>query len=311
MSFDAPPPPGSPDACTPGAGTTDSGRSARTPASTPDPTPGTASRKRVARPRRFLMAAPRHFDVTYRINPWMHPSAGVDRSLALAQWIAVRDTYRALGHEVDELTPPRGLPDLVFTANAGLVIGTRVLLSRFRHPQRRGEEAVFRDWFRAHGYDVVQSSLPNEGEGDCLVVGDTILAASGFRTNPGAHAQIAERFDRPVVSLVLADPRFYHLDTALAVLDDATIAYFPDAFTARSRDELERRYPDAIIATERDATTFGLNACSDGRNVVLAAGAADFAATLRERGFVPHLVDTSELQKAGGSAKCCTLELRP
>lgn len=240
MSFDAPPPPGSPDACTPGAGTTDSGRSARTPASTPDPTPGTASRERVARPRRFLMAAPRHFDVTYRINPWMHPSAGVDRSLALAQWIAVRDTYRALGHEVDELTPPRGLPDLVFTANAGLVIGTRVLLSRFRHPQRRGEEAVFRDWFRAHGYDVVQSSLPNEGEGDCLVVGDTILAASGFRTNPGAHAQIAERFDRPVVSLVLADPRFYHLDTALAVLDDATIAYFPDAFTARSRDRARR-----------------------------------------------------------------------
>lgn len=257
------------------------------------------------------MAAPRHFDVTYRINPWMHPAAGVDRRLALTQWIALRDTYRALGHEVEELAPAKGLPDLVFTANAGLVIGNAVLLSRFRHPERRGEEAVFRDWFRAQGYDVVQASRPNEGEGDCLVVGDTILAASGFRTKPAAHAQIAARFDRPVVSLVLADPRFYHLDTALSVLDDRTIAYYPGAFTPRSRHDLERLHPDAILATEEDAVAFGLNACSDGRNVVLAAGATAFAATLERRGFVPHLVDTSELQKAGGSAKCCVLELRP
>jgi N-dimethylarginine dimethylaminohydrolase len=277
----------------------------------PLPAPTASPDERIARPRRFLMAAPRHFDVTYRINPWMHPAAGVDRRLALTQWIALRDTYRALGHVVEELTPERGLPDLVFTANAGLAIGDTVLLSRFRHAERRGEEAVFRDWFRANGYAVVQSLLPNEGEGDCLVVGDRILAASGFRTNRSAHAQIARRFDRPVVSLVLADPRFYHLDTALAVLDDATIAYYPDAFTARSRHDLEQLFPNAILASEDDAMAFGLNACSDGRNVILASGATRFAAALRERGFVPHPVETSELQKAGGSAKCCTLELRP
>jgi len=273
--------------------------------------PDTTATQRTARPRRFLMAAPRYFDVTYRINPWMHPAAGADRSVALTQWVALRDLYRSLGHTVEELSPERGLPDLVFTANAGLVIGEMVLLSRFRHPERQGEEAVFRDWFRAHGYDVAQATLPNEGEGDCLVVGETILAASGFRTNAAAHVQIAERFARPVVSLVLADPRFYHLDTALAVLDDRTIAYYPDAFSARSRLDLERLYPDAVIATEQDAIAFGLNACSDGRNVILGAGATGIAEELRRRGFVPHLVDTSELRKAGGSAKCCALELRP
>ena len=275
-------------------------------AATADPNP-----VRVARPRHLLMAAPRHFDVAYRINPWMHPAAGVDRRLALSQWIALRDTYRAVGHQVEELTPVKGLPDLVFTANAGLVIGEAVLLSRFRHPERRGEEAVFRDWFRAHGFDVQQATETNEGEGDCLVDGDAILAASGFRTKPAAHAEIATRFGREVVPLVLADPRFYHLDTAMAVLDDHTIAYFPEAFTPRSRQRLEERHPDAILATEDDAMAFGLNAFSDGRNVVLAAGATTFAGELERRGFVPHLVDTSELQKAGGSAKCCALELHP
>jgi N-dimethylarginine dimethylaminohydrolase len=267
--------------------------------------------ERPARARRFVMCPPTFFAVSYAINPWMQPSRPVDRDLAVRQWQALRDTYVGLGHEVCDLVPQPGLPDLVFSANAGLVIGSRVLVSRFRHPERRGEEAVLLDWFRAAGFEVTQATACNEGEGDFLVAGGRILAGSGFRSDPAAHREVAETFDRPVVSLRLVDPRFYHLDTALAVLDDETVAYYPGAFDAASRRQLARLYPDAVLADEADASAFGLNACSDGRHVVLGDGAGRLAAQLAERGFVPIPVDTSELQKSGGSAKCATLELHP
>ena len=266
---------------------------------------------RTARKRHLAMCPPQFFEVSYSINPWMHPTEAVDRALAVRQWEAVRDTYLRLGHVVEVIAAPPGLPDAVFTANAGLVIDGKVLVSRFRHAERAGEEAVFLDWFRRQGYEVVRQATGfNEGEGDLLPTSRAILAGSGFRTAPEAHREIADFFARPVVSLELVDPRFYHLDTALAVLDDDTIAYFPQAFGTASRGVLEGLFPDAILATEADAAAFGLNACSDGRNVVLAAGATNLAGRLAERGFDPVLVDTSELQKSGGSAKCCTLELR-
>jgi N-dimethylarginine dimethylaminohydrolase len=256
------------------------------------------------------MCSPRFFEISYSINPWMRPAQGVDRALALRQWDALVATYLGLGHRVDLIEPAPGLPDIVFSANAGLVVDGRVLVSRFRHPERTGEEAIFTDWFRARGFETAQAALCNEGEGDYLVTSRGILAGSGFRSDVRAHREVARYFGRPVVPLALVDPRFYHLDTALAVLDDESIAYYPGAFSLDSRAVLGRLFPDALIATEDDAEAFGLNACSDGLHVVLAAGATHLAGRLVDQGFDPVLVDTSELQKAGGSAKCCTLELR-
>ena len=278
---------------------------------TTGPAGASARGVRVARPRHYLMCPPEHFDVTYAINPWMCLDVPVDPALALRQWAAVRTAYERLGHRVDILDPVAGLPDLVFAANAGLVVDGKVLVSRFRHPERTGEEAVDMGWFRSHGFDAVQARWWNEGEGDLLVVGEVILAGSGFRSDPRAHAEVTAFAGRPVLSLELVDPRWYHLDTALAVLDDETIAYHPGAFSPASRELLRERFGDAVIASEDDALAFGLNACSDGRNVVLAAGARRLADQLAERGFDPVLVDTSELQKAGGSVKCTTLEIRP
>jgi N-dimethylarginine dimethylaminohydrolase len=256
------------------------------------------------------MCPPRFFAVTYSINPWMRPTEGADADRAVAQWQAVRDTYVALGHEVLDIDPVEGLPDLVFTANAGIVVDGRALVSRFRHAERTGEEEVFVDWFRAQGYPTRQARLWNEGEGDYLVTSAGILAGSGFRSATDAYREVASYFGRPVIPLTLVDPRFYHLDTALAVLDDDTIAYWPGAFSEASQAVLRRRFPDAVLATEADAEAFGLNACSDGRNVVLAAGATALAEQLAARGYEPILLDTSELQRSGGSVKCCTLELR-
>jgi N-dimethylarginine dimethylaminohydrolase len=267
--------------------------------------------ERLARPRRYLMCRPDHFEVSYAINPWMDVARSVDRELAIAQWEALRQAYLDLGHEVHVIVPEPGLPDMVFAANGGLVIEGRALGARFTHPERRAEGPAYLSWLTGAGLrDVIEPVHTNEGEGDFLVVGELVLAGTGFRTDPGAHGEVQELFGVPVISLQLIDPRFYHLDTALAVLDDATVAYYPEAFSAGSRAVLRRLFPDAVLATEADAVVLGLNAVSDGYHVVLPSAAVALAAELRARGYAPIGVDLSELLKAGGSVKCCTMEIR-
>lgn len=264
------------------------------------------------RRRRYLMCPPAYFAVSYSINPWMRPAVPVDAARALRQWECLRSTYESLGHHVDVVEAVPGLPDMVFTANAGLVMGATVLPARFRHNERRGEEAPLRRWFEAQGFTDVRAPVAdNEGEGDLLPAGGLVLAGWGPRTRLAAHAEVAAAFGRPIVPLHLVDPRFYHLDTALAVLDDRRVMYFPAAFSPNGRRRLEALFPDAVMVGEDDACAFGLNAASDGRHVVLPAGAPVLARRLAAEGYEPVPVDMSELIKAGGAVKCCTLELRP
>jgi N-dimethylarginine dimethylaminohydrolase len=257
------------------------------------------------------MCRPEHFTVAYAINPWMDVARGADRDLAVRQWETLRQTYLSLGHEVELIDPEPGLPDMVFAANGGLVFEGHALGARFTHAERRAEgPAYLRRLGTLDLKSVTEPVHVNEGEGDFLVVGDLVLAGTGFRTDPGAHTEVQELLGVPVISLQLVDPRFYHLDTALAVLGDSDVAYYPEAFSPGSRAVLQRLFPDAILATEADAVVLGLNAVSDGRNVVLPSVATDLAEQLRERGWNPVGVDLSELLKAGGSVKCCTLEIR-
>ncbi|MFJ9771508.1 dimethylargininase [Kitasatospora sp. NPDC101157] len=266
---------------------------------------------RTATSRRFLMCPPQHFDVTYSINPWMDPAKPVDTSLAFAQWTELKNLYESLGHTVEVIEPLPGLPDMVFAANGATVVNGRVLGARFRHVERTAEGPAYLAWFTEHGYtDVLWPEHINEGEGDYLVVGRKILAGTGFRTDPRSHAEAQEYFGLPVIGLTLVNPEFYHLDTALAVLSENEIMYYPEAFTAGSQEVLRELFPDAILATAEDAAVFGLNALSDGRHVLLPDAAVQLKARLRERGFEPIGVDLTELLKAGGSVKCCTLELR-
>ena len=269
---------------------------------------------RVARPRRYLMCRPDHFEVTYGINPWMDVTVPTDRDLAIRQWEALRETYLALGAQVDVIDAVPGLPDMVFAANGGLVVDGRAYGARFLYAERQAEAPAYLDWLAEHlgrgAGSVVAAEQVNEGEGDFLVVGDLLLAGTGFRTSRAAHAEVQEALGRPVVSLDLVDPRFYHLDTAIAVLGDDDIAYYRGAFSEGSQQVLRRLFPDAVLADERDACVLGLNAVSDGRSVVLPTAARGLADQLEQRGYVPVGVDLSELLKAGGGAKCCTLELR-
>jgi N-dimethylarginine dimethylaminohydrolase len=220
------------------------------------------------------------------------------------------ETYLSLGFQVELIDPVEGLPDMVFAANGGFVLDGIAYGAKFHYSERGPEGPAYMEWFRAQGFDVREPSAVNEGEGDFLLVGDTILAASGFRSDTGSHQEIAEIFGREVVSLQLVNPSFYHLDTALAVIDRDTIAYLPSAFDDASLAILRTRYPDAIIATEEDAAVLGLNSFSDGYNVVIAAKATTFAKDLAARGYNPIGVDLSELLLGGGGVKCATLELR-
>lgn len=265
---------------------------------------------RIARPRRFLMCPPTFFDVTYSINPWMEPEKPTDTGTALVQWERLRSLFVGLGHQVEQIPGVIGLPDMVFAANGATVIDGKVLSARFRYPQRIDEGPIYADWFRERGYVVRDAELVNEGEGDYLLAGDRILAGTGFRTDVASHAEAREFFGRPVQTLELVDARYYHLDTALAVLDHNEIMYYPAAFSRATQETLRELYPDAIIATDADAEVFGLNAVSDGRHVLLAGQATHLIDELWARGFVPIGVDLSELMKSGGSAKCATLELR-
>ncbi|WUT64175.1 amidinotransferase [Streptomyces sp. NBC_00683] len=269
---------------------------------------------RDATPRRYLMCAPAHFKVTYSINPWMDPSKPVDLPLANTQWEDLRDRYRSLGHTVELLTPDPDLPDMVFAANGATVIDGRVLGALFAYRERYAEAEAHRDWFRANGFtDIHVPDHVNEGEGDFAVTSSYLLAGRGFRSSPLSHDEAQEFFGRPVIGLDLVDPRYYHLDTALCVLDDAAdeIMYYPAAFSPGSRSVLARLFPDALIAEEADAAALGLNAVSDGRHVLVPQAAVGLLDPLRDRGFEPVPMDLGELLKGGGSVKCCTQELRP
>jgi len=272
---------------------------------------------RKPRTRTYLVCPPEHFVVHYAINPWMDTSTPVDTDLAVKQWEILRETLVRLGHTVHVLPPQRHLPDMVFAANGAFCVDGVAYGARFRYPERMPEAAAHREWYlaRPDHWRFVEPSYVNEGEGDFAYLPDAygglILAGHGFRTEPAAHSEAQKALGRPAVSLHLVDPRFYHLDVALAALDDENVAYHPGAFSAASQRVLRQLFPDAVLADEADALAFGLNLVGDGRHVVLNADATGLAGKLSAAGYQPVPVELSELKKGGGSVKCCVAELRP
>lgn len=260
---------------------------------------------------RLLMCAPDHFDIEYEINPWMHEDNPVSRQLAMQQWSDLRDIYTALGWQVELVEPVAGLPDMVFTANGAFVMGKKVVLPRFRHPDRHEESEKFKAWFEAAGYtDLYMPKYDFEGEGDALLWNDTLFVGYPWRSDKASHKEIAEYLGVKVVSLQLADARFYHLDTAFTVVDKNTVALYPKGFTPESVAAVRALVPNVIEATDEDALAYGLNAMSDGKQVVIPQGANHLAEKYRELGLAVTETPITEFQKSGGGVKCLTLELR-
>ncbi len=260
----------------------------------------------------LLMASPRYYAIEYEINPWMSRLHGAEPTLAQAQWSHLCETLAdACAAELVFVDPQPGLPDLVFTANAGLVADRRVILSRFRFPVRSGEEPVFGAWFREHGFEV--DELPEdvffEGAGDALFSGEKLFCGYHFRSEIRSHTLVAERLGRRVLSLQLTDPRFYHLDTCFCPLSRGEVIYYPSAFDEYGRKVIEANVADAIVVNDEDAHRFGCNAICVGDHVVVPAGCSRLVSDLTGRGYTVHSVNLSEYLKSGGAAKCLTLRL--
>jgi N-dimethylarginine dimethylaminohydrolase len=263
--------------------------------------------------RQLLMCPPTHFEVSYVINPWMNQGAVQSRE-ALRQW---QGLHAALSEHVQVvcIEPQPGLPDMVFTANAGVVVGDRAMASHFLPQERRGEEAFFKHWFRQNGYQLVElpEEIGFEGAGDCLLdpTGGFLWTGLGPRTEPEAYAYLSRAFGREVVTLRLIDPRYYHLDTCFCPLEGGHVMYHPGAFHPTSRSEIERRIPAAyrIELDAEDAAQFACNAISIGRHVFLHRASQRLGRQLAVAGYQVHAVELGEFLKAGGSAKCLTLML--
>lgn len=268
------------------------------------------AQRRTPQHKTVLMCRPEHFTVSYAINPWMDPTKPTSTELALAQWQTLHDAYVRLGYDVHLVDPVAGLEDMVYAANGGFTLDGKAYGAKFTYEQRVPEGPAYMEWFGANGFEVHEPEHVNEGEGDMLLSQGAILAGHGFRTSLESHDELRGIFDREVVSLRLVDPRFYHLDTAMAILDDTNVAYLPAAFDDASRAELERRYPDAILVDEADASVLGLNSFGDGTTMVIAQRATGFERQLADRGYETIGLDLSELLLGGGGIKCCTLELR-
>ena len=259
----------------------------------------------------ILMCPPDYFGVHYEINPWMHTDRRVDAERAVRQWNALRQLLAGLGAQISLLEPVAQLPDLVFTANAGLVYGNTVVLSRFRHPQRQGEELHDRVWFRARGYDVIDAPEGQafEGAGDALFCGDTLFAGYRIRSDAAGQQQIGAILGVRVLPLELVDPSYYHLDTCFCPLTTSAAIYYPAAFDDYGRRALADAIPTLIPVEQAEAAAFACNAVVVGQHVITNVGCSELHHRLGERGFATHATPLGEFLKAGGSAKCLTLRL--
>ncbi|HJR77326.1 MAG TPA: arginine deiminase-related protein [Nitrospiraceae bacterium] len=263
---------------------------------------------------RLLVCPPDYFRIDYEINPWMLRSNAVVADNAARQWRALMEVLeQRLNVALERMKPVPGLPDLVFTANAGVVAGRRVALSRFRHPERQREEAHFENWFREQGYDVftLEKDCFFEGAGDLLGFPDDWFGGYRQRSDIRAFPRLSEWFQREIIPLELIDSRFYHLDTCFCPLSGGELLYFPAAFDEYGRRAIaERISADRLLAVkESEALKFACNAVCVGKNVVLPADCPDAVSLLDARGYRSHPVPLHEFMKSGGSAKCLTLAL--
>jgi len=274
---------------------------------------------------RFLMCPPQHFAVAYSINPWMDPAKWADDGSALKaraaqQWVALHAALLEGGAMIETVPPLEGAPDLVFTANAAVVLDGKALLARFRHPERQIEEPVFAAGFRALAdrgliKDVIE--LPRgivlEGAGDCLWdrTRGLFWMGCGFRSDEAAAREVEAAFGVSCLPLRLSEASYYHLDTAMCALPCGGVIYYPDAFTPFARDMIHAHVApaDRIPLSSEDAARFAANAVVVGRSIVLSSCSTELRRSLEARGYrvIETLLDA--FQRSGGSACCLTLRL--
>ncbi len=263
---------------------------------------------------RLLVCPPDFYRIDYEINPWMKRENAVDHGRAVQQWNGLMEALaNRVSVTLERMTPVDGLPDLVFTANAGVVVDGKAVPSRFMHPERQREQTHFEKWFTGHGYELVllRDGVYFEGAGDFLGGPDLWLGGYRKRSDIDAYAQLAELFGREIIPVELVDDRFYHLDTCFCPLSGGHVLYYPHAFDGYARAVIAERVDESLrlVVPLAEALRFACNAVCVEKKVVLPAGCPKTMNLLERAGYEPVPVELDEFMKAGGSAKCLTLAL--
>ncbi|HVE47395.1 MAG TPA: arginine deiminase-related protein [Acidimicrobiales bacterium] len=261
--------------------------------------------------RRYLMCPPEHFGVLYEINSWMHVEVEVDLDRAREQWESLATTVREAGAEVEVLEPVEGLPDLVFTANAGIVNGSQYVPARFRHAQRQGEVVHDQAWFESAGFDVAHlpEGVVHEGAGDALPFGDGLVSGYRTRSDAASHAALSRLTGVPVRSVELVNERLYHLDLTFCPLDGRRALVAPHAWDRYGAKVIEALVPEPLVLDEESTLSFSANSVVVGTTVVMPACRPEVGRQLEAWGFDVVVCDVSEFAKAGGACRCLTLAL--
>ncbi len=258
-----------------------------------------------------LMCRPDFFGIEFEINPWMKIANAVDHGRAMEQWEALVEAYRRAGEKVELMEPVPGLPDIVFTANGGLIWGKQFVRSNMYHAERQGEEPYFEQRLRDLGFEIhtIDKSFSCEGAGDGLFVGSTLFFGYGFRTQREAHPLVAEILDVEHVSLQLVSSHFYHLDTCFCPLNQDTVMFAPMAFTPESADLIRSRVPNVIEVDDKTAQGFACNALPVGDLVISSTAIDGIKDQLRGAGFGVSGLPITEFIKSGGGVRCLSLPL--
>lgn len=259
---------------------------------------------------RWLLCRPDFYDVRYQINPWMDVKRAPAAGRAMAQWRMLHHTILRLGGWIEWIDQGRDVPDMVFTANGGMIRGDDVVLARFRYAERQPEAKLFREWFERDGFRVMEVTKGDyEGEGDSLLGGDVLYGGFGFRSDRPALEEVGELLNvKTVVTTELTDPRFYHLDTCFCPITPSLAIAYPPALAAEGLKAIEK-HTEVLPVPASDAEKFVCNAVVLGKSIVVPAGVPTTRAMLESRGFAVHEVALDEFIKAGGAAKCLSLKL--
>ncbi len=261
--------------------------------------------------KRLLLCPPDHYSIEYEINPWMDRTRKAVPGLPQAQWQSLRTKLQELGCEIESVAPQPGLPDMVFTANAGLAVGRKFIRSNFRHKERQGEEPHFERWFAEHGYEILRlpETLFFEGEGDALFCGDVLFCGYRLRSDIRSHRWIGEKLECLVISVELVQDRFYHLDTCFCPLPDGGVMWHPGAFDEYAARAIREHVKYTIEVVPEEAMQFACNAVVWEKNIVLPEGCPQLYDELGKRGWRTHPLAMTEFLKAGGACKCLTMFL--
>ncbi len=255
------------------------------------------------------MCAPDYFGVIYEINPWMNKAVKVETEGAREQWENLVTNLRAAGAELEFLPGQPDWPDLVFTANAGIVNGNQFIPAQFRHPERQGETPFNIAYFEQKGFriDSLPPELCHEGAGDALPFNGVLLSGYRYRTDAASHVYLSKLIGAPVRSLELVDPRLYHFDLTFCPLDDRHAMVAPLGWDDYGRKIVEALVPEPLVLEDEEALLFMANSVVIDRKIVMPAVSTRVGKILESWGFEIVVSPVNEFLKAGGGCRCLTL----